>query len=276
MATPTTAGATENTETQVGPAKKTKRRRPLSEKAPKATPFKWCQQKAGLPADALAFARANAKRRANWADAATGAAQQPMPPPAPAEQQDNTTAPPPKRRKHEVLFEHLPNLPEEFTFGTDRIGVTELTENGRPVRPLVNIVSFGPKEDIFSSVTRAPAGDDGKVIRYGNKYTPAQKMRAADYSKKHGYDSKEGAPAHSKHQMHLTRTKYQLTTPATSVCRRTRLPSSGAGRAQRQVDVAQHRAHARARLREDHRGVEEEQQVDLATAASTYASTTRA
>ena len=201
MDTPTTGGPCENGDPQVAAAKKTKRRRPsTSQKAP-ATSVQWCSQRWGLPDEALAFARANYQQRhverAAAARSLAGAAEQPTPrtEPQPAAEAGAAAAPP-KRAHHTRVLHKLPHLPAGFTAATDRVGALHATtgEDGqprRPERPLRLIVCEGLKEDIFTSITVDPTN---KTVRYCSKFTPAQKLRAAEYSRTQGYHSAEGAP----------------------------------------------------------------------------------
>ena len=198
MDTPTTGGPCENGNPQVAAAKKTKRRRPSTSQAAPATSVQWCPQSSlkgayRLPDEALAYARANYQRRAHDARAA-GAAEQPTPRTEPAAEAGAAAAPP-KRAHHVRSIHTLPHLPAGLTAATDRVGALHVTtgadgQPGRPERPLRSIVCEGLKEDIFTGIT---VDSTNKTVKYGNKFTPAQKLRAAEYSRTQGYDSVEGA-----------------------------------------------------------------------------------
>ena len=203
MYTPTTGGPCENDNPQINGKKKTAKRRPSALASNAKRPAQWCSMTRNLPCEALAFACANSKERKEEAAAAPSpAAEQPTEtaaPPMQWRQLGLPTAAPPKRRRNLTLLTSLPHLPAGFTKATDRIGATARSESyapgvpGRPERPLVDVVCFGPKEDMFSLITRDPADHAGKkTVKFGNKYTPAQKMRAAEYSRVEGYHT-EGA-----------------------------------------------------------------------------------
>ena len=199
MDTPTTGGPCENGNPQVAAAKK-KRCRPLTSKKARATSsVQWCSQRGGLPQEALAFARANyqerALQRAAAAPSPAGAAEQATPRTEPAAEAGAAAAPPKRDHKARVIH-RLPHLPAGFTAATDRVGALHATtgEDGqprRPERPLKSIVCEGPKDDIFAAITADPTN---KTERYNNKFTPAQKLRAEEYSRTQGYHSAEGAP----------------------------------------------------------------------------------
>ena len=252
MDTPTTGAPCENDNPQDAAAKKTKRCRPSTSKKAPATSVQWCfQGRSGigaysLPDEALAYARANYQARAHGR--AAGAAEQPTPRTEPAAEAGAAAAPP-KRDHHARVIHKLPNLPAGFTAATDRVGALHATtgEDGqprRPERPLRLIVCEGPKEDIFTSITVDPTN---KTVKYGNKFTPAQKLRAAEYSRTQGYHSAEGAPPPRPR----SRTTPARTPPAPP-CRCARPSGGSPRRAQRQACPAHQRAPARARLREDH------------------------
>jgi len=199
MDTPTTGGPCANNGGPQAPARgKTKARTPQTSATTAKKPVQWCNSMYRMPPGAQNMTGLNAQKKGVQHAAPAmpprgpPLAAAPMQTDAPSQNADNETGTPIPKRKHDALLTNLPNLPDGFVKGTDTIGATHKKESGRPERPLVDIVSFGPKEDIFSSVTVHPAGDDGKKISFGNKYTPAQKMRARDYSRVHGYDSEKG------------------------------------------------------------------------------------
>ena len=109
-----------------------------------------------------------------------------QPTPAQDNEPDTPPRPPSKTRPMTKALENLPNLPFPFVKATCRFGATEPTASGRPQRPLEDIVAFGTVKDLADAV------DGGKTdVRYGNKYSVAQKLRAAEYSRIHGYDTDE-------------------------------------------------------------------------------------
>ena len=183
----------------VGPGPMRKKKAPATKK-PRS---QWKSQTRGLPAEALqsGLFAANAPRcRPPAAAPAPARPMQEDPPPAqraeqPTPAQDNEPdpppRPPPKGKPHNKALENLPNLPFPFVKATCRFGATEPTASGRPQRPLEDIVAFGTVKDLADAV------DGGKTdVRYGNKYSVAQKLRAAEYSRIHGYDTEEkGTPA---------------------------------------------------------------------------------
>ena len=135
-------------------------------------------------------------------------------PRTPAAAEPNATTEPEKRKvPHRAQLEHLPNLPKPWTKATDRIGAVDHTPagpDGRAARgrPLQPIVCCGPKDDIFSHITEDTTADAAKTIKYGNKYTVSQKLRAAEYSRLHGYD-RDGAVARPP-----PATRFAVTPPA--------------------------------------------------------------
>ena len=177
----------------VGPGPMRKKKAPATKK-PRS---QWKSQTRGLPAEALqsGLFAANAPRcRPPAAAPAPARPMQEDPPPQRAEQptpaQDNEPdtppRPPSKTRPMTKALENLPNLPFPFVKATCRFGATEPTASGRPQRPLQDIVAFGTVKDLADAV------DGGKTdVRYGNKYSVAQKLRAAEYSRIHGYDTDE-------------------------------------------------------------------------------------
>ena len=200
MDTPTTGGACENGNPQVG-AQKTKRRRPFEVGHLRKKP-QWLPMTRSLPEEALQLARANSTKRARSLDGAAArgpAPEQPMPrTPADGDGEPNATKEP-ERRLHRAQLEQLPNLPEPWIKETDRIGLVDKTPGPdgsarRAERPLRAIVCSGPKNDIFSLIAVDPPTAK-KTVKYGNKYTPSQKMRAAEYSRANGYHTPEGAAA---------------------------------------------------------------------------------
>ena len=193
--------AAEDASPQTGPVRPGPTRK---KKAPAKPQSQWKQQIRGLPDEALqsGLFAANAPPPRRRPQAAAPDPARPMqedPPaqraeqPTPAQDTEPDTEAPPKRNHHagHGLPENLPNLPFPFAKATCRFGATEPTESGRPQRPLQPIVAFGTVKDLFDAM------DGGKTdVRYGNKYSVAQKLRAAEYSRIHGYDTEEkGTPA---------------------------------------------------------------------------------
>ena len=176
--------AAEDASPQTGPVRPGPKRK---KKAPAKPQSQWKQQIRGLPDEALqsGLFAANAPPPRCRPQAAAPDPARPMqedPPaqraeqPTPAQDTEPDTEAPPKRNHHagHGLPENLPNLPFPFVKATCRFGATEPTASGRSQRPLEDIVAFGTVKDLADAV------DGGKTdVRYGNKYSVAQKLRAA-------------------------------------------------------------------------------------------------